>query len=176
MSLVAAHRERYLQNAHDAFRRCETVLRPIIGAQFAIAEYSGRAWNAVKEQWDPNGREPDTAWDWPGLVRYHQKDPDLLTMAVWCDDRLSALGLATTSGQAVHIRYVEGDPRIDCPLLGSRALIALEACAGYAQGRGKTELRVSPLNDALKHLYMENYGFEVCKPKKADPYLFKKVP
>lgn len=176
MSLVAAHRERYLQNAHDAFRKCEAKLRPILCVQFAIAEYSGRAWEAVKDQWSPNGRDYDTAWDWPNLVRYYRKDPDILTMAVWCEDRLSALGLATTSGQAVHIRYLEGDPRADCPLTGMRALIALEACSGYAQARGKTELRVYPLNDALETLYVETYGFEVFRSKKAEPYLFKKVP
>lgn len=97
-------------------------------------------------------------------------------MAVWSGARLSSLSLATTSGNAVHIRYLEGDPRPDCPLIGRRALIALEACAGYAQARGKAELRVHPLNDKLKSLYVGVYKFEVATPHKAEPYLFKRVP
>lgn len=176
MSLVTAHRERYLQCAHDAFRKCEAKLLQRARLSFAITEYSGRSAEAVREQWEPFGRDHETAWDWAELVRHYRKDPDTLAMAVWSGERLSSLCLATTSGNAVHIRYLEGDPRADCPLRGCRALIALEACAGYAQSRGKTELRVHPLNDRLKGLYVDTYGFDVCSPKKAEPYLFKRVP
>lgn len=176
MSLITAHRDRYLQCAYDAFRKCEAKLLLRAGLRFAITEYSGRSAEAIKEQWDPYGRGKETAWDWPELVRHYRKDPDTLTMAVWSLDRLASLGLATTSGSAVHIRYLEGDPKSDCPLIGRRALIALEACAGYAQARGKTELRVHPLNDKLKDLYIDTYGFELATPHKAEPYLFKRVP
>lgn len=176
MSLVAQNRERYLQSAHDAYRASESELIPILGVSFTIHEYSRRALEAIKDQWEPNGRSPETAWDWHELVRHYRKDPDLLTMAVWSGDRLAALGLATTSSECVNFRYLEGDPRKDCPLIGRRALIALETCSGYAQARGKTELRVSPLNESLERLYIDKYGFSVSRPKKAEPFLFKKVP
>lgn len=150
-------------------------LRPIVGETFTLQEYSGKALEAVKNQWEPNGRNPDTAWDWKELVRHHRKDPDLLTMAIWCESRLSGLSLATTSSQGLIIRYLEGDPREDCPLYGKRALIVLEACAGYAQARGKSELRILPLNESLEQFYIDLYGFDVCKPKNAEPYLFLRV-
>jgi hypothetical protein len=174
--MVAKQRERYIQCAHDAYRACEEKLTPVLSVKFTIHEYSGRALEALKEQWEPNGRDQETAWDWHGLVKHYRcREPDLLTMAVWAGDRLSCLALATTSEQAVHIRFVEGDPREDCPLAGTRALIALETCAGYAQARGKRELKVYPLNSDLERLYVDTYGFEVCRPRKAEPYLIKRV-
>jgi len=107
-------------------------------------------------------------------MRRH-RDPDRLAMTIWTEDRLSAIALALTTSQSVVLRFVEGDPRTDCPLVGKRALIALEACARYAQGRGKVELRVHPVNSHVEALYTGVYGFERRKPHKEPPYLVKRV-
>lgn len=149
---VAKARERYAQCRHEAFRSCEAELAPAIGVSFILSEYSGRALAAVQAQWEPYGRNVETAWDWHEIMRRH-RDPDRLDMAIWSDnDRLCGLGLALTTGDAVAFRFLEGDPRDDCPLIGKRALIARDTCARYAQGRGRAELRVFTYKRARRTL------------------------
>lgn len=73
------------------------------------------------------------------------------------------------------LRFLEGDPRQDCPLRGKRILIALETAANYAQGRGKKEIRVQPIDDKLVYLYESVYGFVLESPKNEEPYYRKGV-
>jgi hypothetical protein len=73
------------------------------------------------------------------------------------------------------MRFIEGDPRPDCPLKGWRALIVLEAAAFYAQARGKTELRLKEVNSSLESLYRDTYGFRLETPRKQEPYWTKEV-
>lgn len=58
---------------------------------------------------------------------------------------------------------------------GFRAAIALEAVACYAQLRGKAEIRVSPINDRLRELYVELYGFQEVTDRGMEPYFRRAV-
>jgi hypothetical protein len=76
----------------------------------------------------------------------------------------------------VTIKFVEGDPRPDCPLAGRRVLIVLETVQAYAQGIGRRELRLEPVNEALATLYSEIYGFTLATPRGARAYYAKEIP
>lgn len=167
-SPLAAAKKRYAQNKYDAYKTAsETLIQPL-GKHFQITEISGRALRQVDE-W---GR---SHFDWQEIIRRHN-DPERLDMAIWSGhERLGALALGTTSGQALVLRFVEGDPRQDCPLKGVRFLIALEAAANYAQARGKKEIRLQPKTDDLVYLYEKVYGFTLESPKKEAPYYRKGV-
>jgi hypothetical protein len=54
---------------------------------------------------------------------------------------------------AFTARFLESDPRPDCPLKGHRALIALDAFARYAEYAAATELRLVPENATLAAYY-----------------------
>jgi hypothetical protein len=139
-----------------------------IGTAYQITEISGRALRYISDVWG------GSHFDWQEVLRRHN-EPDAMPIAIWHEDRLCALALALTTGQAVVLRFVEGDPRADCPLKGRRFLIALEACANYAQARGKKEIRLQPKNDALVYLYEKVYGFALESPKNETPYYRKGV-
>jgi hypothetical protein len=171
-SSFAKAKQRY-QEARDTCRRQAALkLSPILGVDFYVSGWSGRTRDAMLDQWVPAA--PITGWDWAEIFRRHN-DPDRLDMAIWStDDRLSGLGLGLTGSNFVEIRFVEGDPRQDCPLKGKRTLIFLECAAGYAQLRGKAELRIQPKNQALETLYTEIYGFTLETPRWGSAY-YKKV-
>ena len=139
-----------------------------IGHPVRITEWTGRALKSL-DDW---GR---SEFDWPEIMR-RDNDPDRLDMAIWSgQERLAALGLAVTTGQAVILRFLEGDPRQDCPLKGRRILIALETAANYAQAQGKKEIRLQPVNDKLVDLYEKVYGFKLESPRNETPYYRKGV-
>jgi hypothetical protein len=54
-------------------------------------------------------------------------------------------------------------------------LIALETVACYAQARGKREVRVRPINEAVASLYRDVYGFELVTQPKMTGYLMRRV-
>ena len=139
-----------------------------LGKQIQITEWSGRAARALAG-WDK------PAFDWPDVFRRHN-DPDRLDMAIWCgQDQLCGLGLCLTTANSVVLRFIEGDPRQDCPLKGRRILIALETATNYAQVRGKKEIRLQPKNDDLVYLYEKVYGFVLESPRNEAPYYRKGV-
>jgi hypothetical protein len=138
-------------------------------------EISNRAYHAVAAQWDVYGRSPEAGWNWQELMRRY-RDPDRLDIAIWSQfDRISALALAVTTGTAVELKFLEADPRTDCPLRGRRALIVLETAACYAQSRGKQEIRVRPINETVANFYRAVYGFEMVTKSKATDYLVKRI-
>ena len=150
-------------------------LRDFVKDEFKIVEINIRAYQAVRDQWDRHGRNPDADWDWRELMRRY-RDPDRLDMAIWTrSDRISALALAVTTGPAVELKFLEADPRADCPLRGKRVLIALETVACYAQVRGKREVRVRPINEAVASLYRDVYRFELVAKPKMTSYLMRRV-
>lgn len=124
-------------------------------------------------QWCPHERR-DGGFDWTEIFKRF-REPNRLDIAISVGDRLSGLGLATMTNQHVCLRFLEGDPRSDCPLTGRRALIALETAAAYAQALGRKELRLYPVNSSLETLYIETYGFTLERPRKEEPYLRKGV-
>jgi hypothetical protein len=114
---------------------------------------------AYDNQW-PIERHKDASWDWIEVFRRYHRDADRLDMVLWGpQDRLCGLALGLCSKQAVEVRFVEGDCRTSCPLKSKRFLIFLECATNYAQGRGRAELRIDPVNPALERLYTETYGF-----------------
>jgi hypothetical protein len=147
----------------------------LLGLQFDLVEYSGRALEAINSQWEPFGRRPDSCWDWAEIMRRHKGDVDRLAFAIWENDTsLCGLGLALTTAVAVELRFLEGDPDPKCKLKGHRISIALEVGANYVQGRGRRELRVLPINSRIEGIY-SSLGFERCSPRGEHPYLVKRV-
>ena len=167
MSSISAARARYMRNRHDALRGATDTLRPILGVDFRLVEFSRSTLDAIQE-WGTS------EFDWPEIHRRYN-EPDSLKFGIWVGDRLAAAVVATTTGQSVKIQFVEGDPRGDCPLRGRRILIALEAAANYAQLRGKLELVLEPINEILIILYEDIYGFEAVRPRRETPYWRKRV-
>jgi hypothetical protein len=166
---------RYAANREAANRGAVLKLVPHIGVQFSLANWTNRAREAYEAQWLPAVRHPDGNWDWPGIFNSY-RDLDRFDLVIWGpDDRLSGLCLGTCQNNALKLQFIEGDPRPDCPLIGRRILICLEAAARYAQARGKAELRLQPVNSSLESLYRDTYGFALEKPPKLEPYYRKGV-
>jgi hypothetical protein len=94
---------------------------------------------------------------------------------VWRAERLAGMFFGTLTGEAFVLRWVEGDPRPDCPLRGRRLLIALDVATNYAQRNGRYELRVEPINEVLINLFERDYGFRAVKPRDSKPYWSKQV-
>jgi hypothetical protein len=162
---------RYGALQDEARRVASLTMRDGYGMDVRIVGWSHRAQKAVADHW--KNRRVD--WDWPEIFR-RNREPKTFDLAIWTpDDRLVALVLARMSTEAVTLALLEGDPNSDCPFRGRRALIALEACANYAQGAGVAELRIQPLNSALAAVYQDRYGFGVVTPKGQKPYYVKRV-
>ena len=168
MSSVARAKQRYIQNRHDAYAKTTRDLGGVLGVDFSLVELSNRALEAIEKQWGKSH------FDWAAINRKYN-DPSCAKFAIWVGERLAAICVADTTGQSVKVRYLEGDPRGDCPLKGRRILVALDAMANYAQLRGKVELVLEPINEKLIDLYESVYGFEVVRPKKDPAFCRKKV-
>lgn len=164
----ATQRDRYIQRAHQARQATVANMAAHGIASFELTEWSGRTFSTLAEQW------PRSDFDWP-RIRENYRDPDRLDVAIWSKDRLSGLFLATLAGESVTLRWVEGDPREDCPLIGKRLLIALDAAVNYTQINGRYELRVEPINDKLINLFETDFGFKAVNPRKGSPYWAKQV-
>jgi hypothetical protein len=172
-SSFARARERYQEFAATSRASAAIRLSPVLGVDFYVSGWSGKGREALADQWVANGQQL-SIWDWNEIFRRHQ-DPDRLDMVIWGPDgRLCGIGLCLTTSQAVEVRFVEGDPRQDCPLKSKRTLIFLDCAAGYAQLRGKVELRIEPKNQALETLYSKRYGFSLETPRGSKAY-YKKV-
>lgn len=165
---LAALRQKYISFTHDARHQTVVSLSPYENVSFNLTEWSGRTWEAVQAQWG------GSAYDWREISRRY-RDPDRLELALWGEGRLSAVSLVTTQDRAVHVQFIEGDPRSDCPLKGGRLEILLEAAANYALVRGKIEIRLEPKNDDLIALYENVYDFERVLRKGDTPYWCRKV-
>lgn len=171
---LARAKERYETHKGEAQLRAAQQLRPHLeGRDFRLGRWGARAQEAYSVQWKQ--RHADSGWDWPELFRNH-REPDRLDIVVWAsEERLAALGLAVTTQRSVELRFLEGDFRPECPLKGVRALIVLECVANYAQGMGKEEVRLRPVNDNVAALYRETYGFELVSPRREEPYYVKRI-
>ncbi len=166
---LARAKARYADLRGKAYLRTAQILVPHIEVDFTITQWGAKAKDAYSRQWG------QSRFDWEEIFRKHN-DPDRLDMAIWSpNDRLSALCLGLTTGRSVHLRFLEGDRREDCPLKGRRILIVLEAAANFAQGRGKSELRLQPESDALKELFRETYGFALEKDQDKREYWVKRI-
>jgi hypothetical protein len=171
MSILARVKARYEADRHAARSQAVQNLQSHL-PEFNLSGWSGRAREAYLDQWRG---DPKCKFDWEEIFRRHG-DPDRLDIAIWgTNDRLCGLGLGTTTGEAVDIRFLEGDPRPDCPLKGRRILIILESASCYAQARGRRELRVRPKNERLEDIYRQTYGFVLETTRGGDRYCRKGV-
>lgn len=153
-----------------ACRSAVSAVREEMGLLFTTSEWSGHARQAYTDQWEKLVRSPDSNFDWPAIFEaYH--GPSVLSIAIWHGERLCGLAMATVSNSAVRLEYMEREPNNDCPLKGAMIPLVLDACATYAQLRGRAELRLHSVRPSLKSLYMEVYGFEEVTPRKEAPYL-----
>ena len=165
---LASHKTRWVQKCYEARNATVKALSPYEGVSFTLTEWSNRAFEAADKQWK------SIYYDWREINRKF-RDPDRLDLALWVNERLVALALATTRDQAVFIEIVEGDPDDDCPLAGGRLEIVLDACANYAQIRGKLELRLQPKNEKLIAHYEDVYEFKRVNVRGGTPYWCRKV-
>ncbi len=169
MSTLARAKERYEKDRFNARRQAALNLVPVVGVDFHMAGWGARAREALAKWADGSD------WDWDEIFRRHN-DPDRLDMVIWGPDyRLCGLGLGLTTGEAVEIRFIEGDPSPDCPLKGRRTLIILECASCYAQARGRKELRIQPINERLEDLYRQTYGFVLETPRRGERYYRKDI-
>ena len=151
---------------HDAMRKASDNLKREASLDVHLREFT-RSTLEIVVTWK------NLKFDWPEIHR-SIKDPDCFRFGIWSQDRLSAVALATTTNQAVCLRFVEGDESDDAPLRGLRILIALEAITIYGQLRGKSELKLEPINEKLISLYEDTYGFEAISPRKGSPKYWRK--
>lgn len=137
-------RERYSACREESYTLAASSLERQAGLEFRLTGWRYATREAYREQWVPCDRHPDGDFNWDEIFRRH-RDPNRLDIAIWAGTekkRLSALGLGLCTGESVLLRFLEGDPRSDCPLKKVRALIALEVASTYAQLMGRRELRV----------------------------------
>jgi hypothetical protein len=155
-----------MQNMHDAMRKATENIRALIAVDFQLREFTRATLEGV-EKWG------NAEFKWDEILR-DIKDPDCFRFGIWVGDRLTAVAIATTSNQAVYLRFIEGDRSEDAPLTGIRILIALEAITIYGQLRGKLEIKLEPINEELISLYENTYGFEAVTPRKGSPKIWRK--
>ena len=94
------------------------------GIDLSLGSWGNRASSAVA-LWPT--AERTYAWDWDEIHRRYRTDPDRFDLCMWVGDILCGVALATLSGPAATINFLEGQPSDDCPLKGVRAAIAIEA-------------------------------------------------
>lgn len=160
------HRATSLKFADEARAKAELSLRPLLGVELRITDWSS---GALQHLW------ANAVFPW-GAIHNLYPDADRLELAMWWGERLVGLGLCRTSAaDALIVQVVEGDPDATCPGRGKRALVAFETAANYAQALGRSHLLVHPKNDELRNLYTTIYGFAASPPNLGSQYLWKKV-
>lgn len=167
---IEREKARFESNRYDARLQATQNLR--LGVEFTLTGWGERAKEAYADQW-LNHCTPQ--FDWERIFRIH-RDLDRLDLVIWGPGgRLSGLALGLTTPQAVIMSFIEGDPRPDCPLKGKRVLIGLECGTCYGQVRGRTEIRIQPINKRLEELYRQEYGFVLETPGRGESYYRKDI-
>lgn len=166
---------RWFARQDEARREAGKTMEAFLGRPLNLGAWSGRVQQAYEEQWLHGQRHNDAGWDWPEIIRRHRNEPDAMSIAIWSEARLSGLALAVTNADAITVKFLEGDPRADCPLKGVRALIALEAATMYGQGIGRREVRVEPANDTLATMYRDMLGFALAEPPHGTAYYVRVI-
>lgn len=142
----------------------------------SLTSWGRRASEMWKAQWLDGDRRSASHWNWDVIhARYHN-DVDRLDLAMWVGSRLCGLALTTLSGEAATVRFLEGQPYEDCPLVGYRAVIAIEVAQNYALLNGRREVRVHPVSPRLEELYRDILGFELATPRCEDAYYRREIP
>lgn len=174
--MSALARARYTPRCEEARLRAAQKISAGLGVDLSLGAWSRRASEAWKEQWAAGDRRTAEGWDWDAIHRRYHNELDRLDLAMWVGDQLCGLALTTISGQAATVRFLEGRPYQDCPLIGYRALIAIEAAQNYAQLNGRREIRVQPASARLEELYRDIFRFELATPKGEEAYYRREIP
>lgn len=147
-----------------------------LGLDLTLTGWGRRASEMWKSQWLDGDRRSSSHWNWDVIhARYHN-DVDRLDLAMWVGGRLCGLALTTLTGEAATVRFLEGQPYEDCPLVGYRAVTAIEAAQNYALLNGRREVRVRPVSPRLEELYRAILGFELATPPGEDAYYRREMP
>ena len=174
--MSAMARARYLARGDEARLRAGRTISSALGIDLSFGIWSRRASEAWKGQWLTMDRRSAACWDWDLIHDRYHNDVDRLDLVMWVGERLCGLALTTLSGEAATVRFLEGSPRPDCPLIGYRALAALEATQNYAQLNGRREIRVQPVAPRLEELYRDIFGFALATPRGQDAYYRREIP
>ena len=166
-------KERYSAASDDACREAAKVVTADLGIEVHVTGWTNRAAEAYRAQWEPQVRHVDGDFDWPESFRKY-REPGNLEMCIWVDQRLCGIALATMSGQAVRIEFMEREPDDACPLAGGMMALVLDAASQYAQRLGRRELRLHSVRLGLVSLY-KAIGFVEVSPKGETPYLKRDV-
>jgi hypothetical protein len=143
-------------------------LKDHINCNYSVSIWSNATRQAYAQQWCPHPRRCE--WDWDNIESRY-RPPKERVCAVLAGDRLAALALITATRARVKVNFLEGDPRLDCPMQGQRALVVLDLAATYGQRLGCEEIHLVPVNDTLLTLYCGTYGFEEVLVKGSTEYL-----
>ena len=165
---------RYQTASDNSNRVAAQTVSAVLGVSVHVTGWSRRAQEAYEKQWLPLPRHSDGDFDWPEVFRRYKNEPGALELAIWCDERLCGLALATLSGVAVRVEFMEREPAADCPIMGGMIPLVLESAGLYAQELGRKELRLHSVREGLKQLYIEGGFVEVLARGQA-PYLKKDV-
>ena len=145
-------------------------MSPHIGRDYVVKLWSRSVEEQFRSQWCDAERHGDAGWDWHEIRRNYRGHKDVI-VALEANDQLCALALFVLSRQRVLVRFLEGDPRPECYMKGSRALVMLDLAATLGQRYGCKEIHLQPVNDDLKMLYKETYGFTEGKDGSREPIL-----
>lgn len=175
-TVSATARARYSPRCDESRLRAAQKIAAILGIDLSLGAWSHRASEAWRRQWSGSDRRSAEGWDWDAIHRRYHNEVDRLDLAMWVGDRLCGLALTTLSGEAATVRFLEGSPRQDCPLIGYRALVAIESAQNYAQLNGKREIRVQPVTPPLEELYRDIFGFVLATPSGQEAYYRREIP
>jgi hypothetical protein len=140
---------------------------------YSIALWSRSVREMYQGQWCQVSRHPDGGWDWDEVSRLYKTAPKDRIIALKSQDRLCCLALVCATRERVLLRLLEGDPRGDCHMRGKRATIMLDLVATYGQRLGCGEIHLEPVNEDLRTLYEDVYGFERVITRKGETYMKK---
>lgn len=169
-SEVARAKARAVDAWAEAVQHSYKNMRPHLQEQYSFRQYSNSVKQDYIDQWVAEERHQDAGWDWIEVARRHRDVKDVVA-ALYVEDRLSALALFRASKSRVLVRFLEGDPRPDCHMKGSRALLMLDLAATYGQRLGVRELHLQPVNEGLAELYRSKFGFTDDKDGSGQPIL-----
>lgn len=143
-----------------------------VAQRVALREFSIRSLEIASE-WRIADNGVD--FDWSQIRDTYRSDPKRLEMAIWSNERLCGMGIGLLSSASLELRFLEGCPDPNCPLIGRRLLTALECATNYAQATGRRQIRLQPINERLTELYEGVYGFTRDTPSKGKPFYKKEV-
>ena len=176
MSALKDARRRYGEFKDWASAQAVRNVAPDLGLDVHLNRWGPKAAEALERQWGSADRDPVATWDGAVVSDRAHREPKSLDMALWTGDgRLCALALASLGAAAVTLRFVEGDPRVDCPYKGRRLPVLLEATVLYGQRTGRGEIRIEPINPALEVLYESLYGFKRESPRNGPPFFYREI-